>query len=465
MTELDQLISDDYGQAFYDSCKDVKFGATGGRAMDLIGGGAKNYTRFLKFLGDKKPFGSPFQINFPRPDDESFPGMHAGKDKAHPCNSPDERYKCACVDCEASCPALPAVQKDSHCHVGLLPCLSFAIILVYSILIAFLVLVVSGHVAYKRHHKNKNERLRLLQDSAPSDDEDEGDVVQHAGLIDKPTHGYWLNTTLDILFSKLGLLCARFPGITVGSSILLVGLLSIGWANFKVETDPVRLWVSPDSAAAQEKVFFDQNFGPFFRTEQAFLVNDTNPTGSGTVLSYDTLQWWFDVEYRVQRMKSYTGGYTLKDVCYKPTGGPCVVQSLTGYFDGPRGGIDRDTWKDTLKGCVSNPGDYECLPEFQQPIDPKYIFAPYGNNVLDTEALIVTWVVSNAEEGTPELKRAMDWEESLKGMLLQVKAEAKERGLRLSFTTESSLEEELNKSTNTDAKIVAISYVIMFIYA
>src|SRR6201999_2958103 len=31
--------------------------------------------------------------------------------------------------------------------------------------------------------------------------------------------------------------------------------------------------------------------------------------------------------------------------------------------------------------------------------------------------------------------------------------------------TEMSLEEELNKSTNTDAKIVAISYVVMFIYA
>ncbi|GAM89884.1 hypothetical protein ANO11243_079240 [Dothideomycetidae sp. 11243] len=465
VTELDQLVSDDYGSVFYDSCKDVKFGATGGRAMDLIGGGAKNYTQFLKFLGDKKPFGSPFQINFPRPDEQQFPDMKARDDKAHPCNSSDERYKCACVDCEASCPALSEVAQASQCHVGVLPCLSFAVILIYSVFIGFLMMVVTGHVAYKRHNKSKNERLRLLQDSAPSDDEDEGDVVQHAGLIDKPTKSYWLNTTLDRAFSKLGRVCARYPAITVGSSILVIVLLSLGWINFQVETDPVRLWVAPDSAAAKEKAFFDKNFGPFFRTEQVFLVNDTNPSGSGTVLSYDTLQWWFDVEYRVQRMKSFEGGYTLKDVCYKPTGGPCVVQSITGYFDGPRAGIDKATWEDTLKGCVSNPGDYDCLPEFQQPINPKYVFGPYNASVLDTEALIVTWVVSNADEGTEELKRAMDWEKSLKHMLIQVKAEAKERGLRLSFTTESSLEEELNKSTNTDAKIVAISYVIMFLYA
>ncbi|OBW63607.1 MAG: Uncharacterized protein AUREO_063270 [Aureobasidium pullulans] len=36
VTELDQLISEDYGSSFYNSCKDVKFGATGGKAMDLI---------------------------------------------------------------------------------------------------------------------------------------------------------------------------------------------------------------------------------------------------------------------------------------------------------------------------------------------------------------------------------------------------------------------------------------------
>lgn len=68
VTELDQLVSDEYGSGFYDSCKDVKFGATNSNAMTYIGGGAKDYTAFLAFLGKKNPpFGSPFQINFPRP--------------------------------------------------------------------------------------------------------------------------------------------------------------------------------------------------------------------------------------------------------------------------------------------------------------------------------------------------------------------------------------------------------------
>ena len=190
VTELDQLVSEEYGTGFYDSCKDVKFGATGGKAIDLIGGGAKNYTELLKFLGDKKPFlGSPFQINFPRPD-RSFVDMEPVLDDPKPCNSTDERYKCACVDCPGSCPVLPELKVDEQCHVGLMPCLSFAVVLVYSVLITLLVLAVTGHAAAAKHRKSKREQLQMLQDVSPSDDEDEGDLIHHAGMTDRPTKQY-----------------------------------------------------------------------------------------------------------------------------------------------------------------------------------------------------------------------------------------------------------------------------------
>ena len=66
VTEINQYVNPDMAKKFYDSCKNVKFLATNGFAMDLIGGGAKNYLQFLKFLGDEKPLlgGSPYQINF-----------------------------------------------------------------------------------------------------------------------------------------------------------------------------------------------------------------------------------------------------------------------------------------------------------------------------------------------------------------------------------------------------------------
>ena len=466
MTELDNLWSDSYGKGFYDSCKDVKFGATGGKAMDFIGGGAKNYTNFLKFLGDTKPFGSPFQINFPRPASQEFVGMKPMDLQAKACNSTDEAYRCACVDCPRTCPELAKVTEEEYCHVGILPCLSFAVILVYCILLALLVTAISGHVAYQKHNQRKSERLQLLQDAALSDDEEEGDMVHNAGMLGRPQRQYKLNTICDNAFSHLGRKCARYPLITISLSVLIVAVLSIGWVSFEVETNPVRLWVSPDSSAAKEKQYFDDNFGPFYRAEQAFLVNDTHPSGPGPVLSYDTLSWWFDVESRVQRVMSPEQHVTLSDVCFNPTGKACVVQSLTGYFGGSFASVDPDDWSKDLQHCTEQPGAQECLPDFQQPLSKDIVLGGIqDDDVLSAEALIVTWVVNNAEEGSAGEKRAIDWEEGLKMVMQDAQREARERGLRLSFSTEMSLESELNKSTNTDAKIVVISYVIMFLYA
>ncbi|KAF2192850.1 multidrug efflux transporter AcrB transmembrane domain-containing protein [Zopfia rhizophila CBS 207.26] len=464
VTELDHLVSNEYGSEFFSSCKDVKFGATNGNAMDLIGGGAKNYTQFLKFLGDKKLFGSPFQMNFPRPNATKYPGLKPMNKTAIPCNTTDDKYKCACLDCGGSCPELSEVSEAKQCHVGLLPCLSFAVIVIYSVFLGLLCIAIAGHVAYQRHSKHKNERLRLLQDLEPSDDEDEGDIVHNVGMLDRPTKHYFVNTWCDRAFSRLGYVCARFPIITVLTSILIVLLMSLGWMRFQVETDPVRLWVAPDSAAAQEKAFFDEKFGPFFRAEQAFLVNDTGKQ-PGPVLSYETLDWWFDVESRVQRLKSLQGGTTLDQVCFKPVGDACVVQSVSGYFQGDFANVKYSEWEDKLKDCANNPSGEGCLPAFQQPLDPYLLFGGVNASVLDAESLIVTWIVSNHAEGTPELERAMNWEDSMKNLMLAVQEEAKDHGLRLSFNTEVSLEQELNKSTNTDAKIVVVSYIIMFLYA
>ena len=434
--------------------------------MDFIGGGAKDYTAFLKFLGDTKPFGSPFQINFPRPNASEFEGMTAMDPAPKACNDSDKAYQCACVDCPAACPELPQVTSQERCHVGALPCLSFSVILIYCVFLLLIVAAISAHIVYQKHNQRRTERLQLLQDAALSDDEDEGDVVHNAGMLDRPQRHYWLNTKCDSAFSSLGRVCARFPLITIGASVIVVFVLSIGWINFAIETSPERLWVSPSSQAAQEKAFFDSNFGPFYRAEQAFLVNDTQLSGLGPVLSYDTLAWWFDVENRISRMRSLKG-VNLGSVCFNPTGSACVVQSLTGYFGGDFASVDRDSWQEDLRRCAEHPGNQECLPDFQQPLSKDMVLGGWqdSGDVLDAEALIVTWVVNNHAEGSKEEARAMEWEESLKNHLQSAQQEAKERGLRLSFTTESSLEEELNASTNTDAKIVVISYIIMFLYA
>ena len=462
VTELDQIWSHEYQSGFYDSCKEVKNGASGGKAMGFIGGGAKNYSEFLSFLGEKRVFlGSPFQINFlekPKNDSKEMTSLNI---KPHACNDTDPAFRCSCVDCPDVCPTLPEVKDVEYCHVGMLPCLSFAVIVIYTLCLLLLVTAIAGHVWYRSHKQRKTERLRLLQDAAPSDDEDEGEYVHNAGVLDRPTRNYYLNHIFDRAFSNLGRFSARYPALTIGTNILIIGLLSLGWLRFEIEKDPVRLWVSPDSAAAQEKAFFDSNFGPFYRTEQAFLVNDSAP--HGTILSTENLRLLFDMEESISRMMTPEHGLTLDDVCFKPTGDACVVQSVSGWF---QGGLD-DGWKDTIKHCAASPGDPQCLPPWMDPLLPGRALGGYDSieNVTDAKALIITWVVNNANPGDDAEAQAQEWELALKHDLLIYQQDFAKKGLRLSFNTERSLEEELNKSTNTDAKIVAISYVVMFIYA
>ncbi|CAG9988476.1 unnamed protein product [Clonostachys byssicola] len=461
VTELDQLISQEYGTGFYDSCKEVKFGGSGSKAMDLIGGGATNYHDMLKFLGDKKPLvGSPFQINFPA--NYTEPDMSPKDMKPKKCNDEDPAYRCVCVDCPEVCPELPAVKDKGTCHVGVLPCLSFASILVYSVLLFVFTTMVFGHIAWKRYSKRRVERTRLLHESSHSDDEDEGGPVLTEAMRDRPTKRYRINDICDKAFYQLGHAAARFPGVTISLSLVLVALLSAGWFRFDLEKDPARLWVSPSSPAAQEKAYFDQNFGPFYRAEKIFLVNDTQPSGPGPVLSYETLKWWMDVEKSIQRLESPIYGKYLSDICFTPLDDACVVQSVSAYFNA-KGGLSPKYWEDDLRQCSKSPVD--CRPDFGQPIEPSMVLGGFDDDITQARALTVTWVVNNANEGSNALAFAIDWENALRDRLLQVQQEAADRGLRLSFNTEISLEQELNKSTNTDAKIVVISYIVMFIYA
>ncbi|KAI9151937.1 NPC intracellular sterol transporter 1-related protein 1 [Paramyrothecium foliicola] len=459
VTELDQLISAEYGTGFYDSCKEVKFGGANSKAMDLIGGGAKNYHEMLTFLGKKSIVGSPFQINFPS--EYSEPEMKPTKMKPKKCNDEDPDYRCVCVDCPDVCAELPDVKKSGSCKVGLLPCLSFASILTYSVLFLTLIAYVIGHVAWRTYTQNRVERTRLLHESSISDDEDEGGPVLTETMRERPVKRYWLNDKCDRVFYKLGHAAARFPGLTIGSSLLVVALLCAGWFRFDLEREPARLWVSPSSAAAQEKEYFDTNFGAFYRAEKIFLVNDTTPAGPSPVLSYDTLKWWMQVEKDVANIESPTYGKHFQDLCFKPTNDACVVQSVTAYWTNEP--LDPDSWENQLRECVKSP--VNCRPDFGQPIDPKMVLGGFGKEPLDAKALTVTWVVNNAPEGTDALAYAIDFEIALRDKLLEVQQEAEDRGLRLSFNTEISLEQELNKSTNTDAKIVVISYIVMFIYA
>lgn len=439
VSELNVFVNSSWASSFYDSCKNVKFSATNGYAMDLIGGGASDHSEFMKFLGDKKPAlgGSPFQINYKyKIESDEYLLFN---DDVFDCDDP--KYKCACADCTESCPKLAPI-KTGNCTVAGMPCFSFSLLIVYAI--AFVAIGIWHIVIFKRW---KSKSADIAEGSEPllenanndSSNNDNGLFVEYA------TERNVVNDKISTVLSKLVSICIANPISVLSYSAILVTTLLIALIVFgDLETNPVNLWVNPSSPKFQEKVHFDTNFGPFYRTEQIFIVNDTGP-----VLEYDTLKWWFETEKQITEKLLSVENTSYQDLCFRPTDdSTCVMESLTQYFQGELPALP--SWKEQLKLCTDSP--VNCLPSFQQPLKTNVLFS--DDDIFESNAFVVTLLISNHTES------ANLWEETLEEYLLSL---AVPDGLRLSFNTEMSLEKELNSSN--DIIVVSASYLIMFFYA
>ena len=501
---VDFYVGSNFGRAFFDSCKDIKFGATNGYAMDLIGGGAKNYTGFFKYLGDEKPIGSPFQIDFPT---THSPQLAVYDPDPRKCFDLDLSSRCTCIDCPDVCtilPSLPPPDATSACRIGAITCLTFSLTLIYGLVVAgFLGTLIFRGTRWGGKDR-KYERVALATDAASEQTPlsprsrsrglvgasslqqyVDGDSVRSqsgsrhlgrgASLLDpidtvQPRH-YRLNNFLRRLFFRLGLTASEKPYLTFALVFTAVGLLNIGWKNFQVEKNPVRLWVAPDSESKIQKEYFDEHFGPFYRPQQVFITSAVSSPSleKEPVLSWDHLKFWAGVEKDIRTLESVPNGYTLEDVCFKPAGpdGACVVQSVMAWFENDIDQYGLDTWAEKLVDCANAPA--ECLPDFQQPLMPQYVLGSVPadpenpSRFLDAKALVVNYVVSDSLDAGIQ-KRAMEWEQTLKEYLLEMQGPALEAGLTYTFSTGVSLEEELNRSANMDVRIVVLSYLAMFFY-
>lgn len=256
--------------------------------------------------------------------------------------------------------------------------------------------------------------------------------------------------------------------LTFAIAALIIALLNIGWKFFQIETDPVRLWVSPSSESARQKQYFDEEFGPFYRAQQVFVMGlppkDASFNGSqestttaashlpsSNVLSTPVLDWWLTHEDAISHLRSTPNNYTLSDICFAPAGRgtPCVVQSISAWF-----GTDLSEWGEDwparIDECAGNPS--ACLPPFGQPIDPKLILGGAEGEYMNAKSLVVTWVVDNSLD-PEQVGRAEEWERELERYLARVEKESvEEANVKVAYSTGVSLEQELNKVRSQASK-------------
>ncbi|KAM6341622.1 LOW QUALITY PROTEIN: NPC1-like intracellular cholesterol transporter 1 [Podargus strigoides] len=494
VVEYQCFYRQDFADAAFDSCRNVRLPATGGYAIDTMCGryGAQLCTtqRWLDFQGDKNNGLAPLQIDFQLVPNGSQPGDAIAPlaGQAWRCDQAlsAEEQPCSCQDCVESCPPVvappgpPPPFRLGNADGALVLCA-----LLFGLLTAIFILALLCRRSKKDVEAPQPAPPRATGCSARLSD------ASHRGLAR--------------FFHRWGTLVAGHPVAVLAVAVVLAGGLAAGLVTLRLTTDPVELWSAPGSRARQEKAFYDEHFGPFLRTNQV-IVTAPGRRGSSYesvvlgaknfsgVLSEGVLRALLELQEQLAATTAWAPGagreVTLSDVCYAPLNptepglGDCCVNSVTQYFqnngthlamtaiqsDGKvTGTVD---WRDHLIYCVNSPLSFKditalelsCMAQYGGPVFPYIAFGGYpGSEYTEAEALIVTYSLNNFPPEDPRREWVLSWERRF----LEVVGDfQRTHGPNLSvvFMAERSLEDEINRTTGEDIPVFTVSYLVVFAY-
>ncbi|CAN6249743.1 unnamed protein product [Urochloa humidicola] len=483
---IDYYVTTNYGEELYNSCKDVKFGSLNTRAMDFLGAGAKTYKDWLAFIGrqaNPNEPGSPYLITF-RSDFSDSSGVKPLNSTVYSCGDPS--LGCSCGDCPSSsvCTGsfLPQLNTETSCSVKMgslkAKCLDFSLVVVYlALLCAFLLWGLL-------HRRRRRATFSLQTKPARNSDDKSGSnqngksthnsvqVSEAAPSTVERSYPSIVQTYMSIFFRKHGVFVARHPLLVLCVSLLVPVLLCIGLLRFKVETRPEKLWVSPGSQAADEKNYFDSHLAPFYRIEQLVLATSgSRGSAAPSIVNDNNMKLLFQIQKKVDDLRANYSGSTvaLADICLKPLSTDCATQSVLQYFQlDPKKYDDSGNGIDHVKFCFQHYTSEEtCLSTFQSPIDPSTILGGFsGNNFTEASAFVITYPVNNKVETTgQENGKAVAWERAFINLVKEeILPMVLAQNLTLSFSSESSIQDELNRESTADAITIVISYIVMFAY-
>ncbi|KAL6430199.1 hypothetical protein ACFW04_007740 [Cataglyphis niger] len=447
---IDLYITNKYLEGTFNSCNKVSVPSTGQLALDIMCGewGASRCTplKWFHFMGDaENNIYVPFQITYKNTDEPIGPFIPVDP-AITPCNKALNKNTpaCSCVDCEQSCPIPPPVPPLPN---------PFSIF---------------GYDGYE--------------------------VIMTIIFV----CGTCLFLLLLMCFShRKRIVCASRPWLILFLGFLLIVALGHGIKYMQVTTDPVELWASPHSRSRVEREYFDKHFEPFYRNEQIIITsvglpnivhNTSNgPIVFGPVFNDTFLKTVFELQEGIKRIIT-PNNYTLADICFAPLTGPftgpttisqCAIQSIWGYWQDSLKKFETSeeegnytvNYLDHFRVCSQNAYNPECLALYGGPVDPAIAvggFLPPGHDLHNppyekATAIILTIVVNNYHNKA-KLLPAMEWEESFINFMKNWTATRKPAFMDIAYTSERSIEDELNRESQSDIVTILISYVIMFGY-
>ncbi|CAI8031991.1 NPC intracellular cholesterol transporter 1 [Geodia barretti] len=509
--DITVYITDHYANDLYDSCANVKFAGGGAGVMSLLCGSANcNAAKFLSFQGDPTQNGeSPFLIKYnitnstkPYPNNITHEN-DTGIRRFYRC---DQNVTggyggvgvCSCSDCPSTCPAPPKFNV-THLPFRVIAWGVGATGLFISTVIFIAALSTSVYFGFFRKKKSGYERISGAGSPPPS--------RQTYGAAGKDIDNRESSNNSSLNSDRED---ERVDGDGGGGGggpcLLLPGTLSFGLFFFTVTTDPVELWSAPNSRARLEKNYFDENFGPFFRTEQILVKAKPFVQEFNVTVPQQAVQWTFGAVYNDSLLREvyhiqnhlatmeveYNDGsgnkpnITLQDICFSPLAPQnrnCTIESVLNYFQNNVTFIDYNNPVDffyhyplhfhycTRFPFSQNDSQFHfnipCVGEYGGDIDPKVALGGFpesesGYNYDLATLLVVTFVVNNHVRDEDN-KKAMAWEQAMLDYLHDYKKHHT-KYIDIEYMTERSIIDEINRESETDVITIIISYLLMFVY-
>ncbi|KAK2584243.1 hypothetical protein KPH14_006655 [Odynerus spinipes] len=486
---MEVYITNKYLDGTFKSCSKVSVPSTGQLALDMMCGqwGASRCTpqKWFHYMGDaEKNMYVPFQITYINTDKPvgSFTPMDL---QITPCNKAlkANTTACSCVDCEESCPVPPPPP---------VPPKPFTLFGYDGYEVTMIIIFICGSTIFillELCFSNRKKIGVISADELPGGFEEE-----QSTFIEKLGAG--TDKLLQEFFCWWGTVCASRPWLVLFLGFLFIVGLGRGIKYMNVTTDPVELWASPNSRSRVEREYFDEHFEPFYRTEQIIITaiglnnivhNTSNgPITFGPVFNENVLMYVYDLQEKIKSIVT-PSNYTLSDICFAPlrnafTGSPtvneCAIQSIWGYWQNDVELFNDSSIQDNYTVnyldhfivCSQNAYNSECLAPYGGPVDPAIAvggFLSPGQSLYNASyekatAVILTVLINNYHNKT-KLLPALEWEKSFIDLMRNVSAKLPPY-LDIAFTSERSIEDELNRESQSDILTILVSYIIMFAY-
>ncbi|XP_035526866.1 NPC intracellular cholesterol transporter 1 [Morone saxatilis] len=495
--EVQYYIGQTFSNAMYNACRDVEAPSSNVKALSLLcGKDAKdcNATNWIQYMFNIENGQTPFPI-IPIFSDVPVSGYTPMNNKTYACTEAleDGSGPCSCQDCTKACgpKPVPPPLPPPWTILGI-DAMTVIMWISYTAFLLIFIGAVLGSWCYRKR-TIMSEYGPILDSNNPlSLNSDNPDQV-NASCCE--TLGERFENVLRLVFSSWGSFCVRHPSVVLLGSLILVVASSGGLVYMRITTDPVELWSAPTSQARQEKDYFDSHFGPFFRTVQLIITSplQINFTYSpyfggsdvpfGAVLDKDILHQVLDLQLDIEGLvATYEGqNVTLKDLCLAPLApynNNCTILSVLNYFQNSHTVLDHimedeffvyADFHSHFLYCVSAPASLNdttllhdpCLGTFGGPVFPWLALGGYDEtNYNNATALVITFPLNNYLNDTVKLDKALAWEKEFISFMKNYK----NPNLTIAFSAERSIEDELDRESNSDISTIVISYAIMFIY-